>query len=502
MYKPKNNLIALDVCFFLVSIVFFFLTKDYAFDYFFFRYSVPLSFIIIIWLVVGYFFKKYRSLRHNRYRDSAFQAFATALATLVIVHPSSYFKWIDLSILQSLVLVSTVLLQNLVVVALLHTVFYAVYLDEEPKIFEKREPAKLIKPAYRLETESVEGIERAIVHQTSAEVLDFLHEKIDLGSSSTLVLATSTLFNVTSLRAYRYDRIVNLIRLNDIRGINKLFCAANDKLPDNGRFVCCFEAKSTHKNRILQKWPPIVNWLLYVGDFIFKRIIPKLFITNRLYYDLTQGKNRVISNTEVLGRLYYCGFEVIEEQLIGDITFVLAQRKQQPEKQIKKRYGPLIKLRRIGKNKKQFNVFKMRTMHPYAEYLQAYMFEKNSLQEGGKISNDIRVTTLGKFMRKCWLDEVPMFINWFRGDMKLVGVRPLSNQYFNLYTKELQDKRTKFRPGLLPPFYADMPKTLDEIQASEMRYLVACEKHGCFLTDVVYAWKIFVNIVFKKARSN
>ena len=67
-----------------------------------------------------------------------------------------------------------------------------------------------------------------------------------------------------------------------------------------------------------------------------------------MYYDITQGKNRVLSNTEVLGRLYYCGFEVVEEQLIGDTTFVIARRKQQPERQLKKRYGPLIKLRRIG----------------------------------------------------------------------------------------------------------------------------------------------------------
>ena len=130
------------------------------------------------------------------------------------------------------------------------------------------------------------------------------------------------------------------------------------------------------------------------------------------------------------------------------------------------------------------------------------MFEKNSLQEGGKIFNDIRVTTLGKFMRKYWIDELPMFINVLRGDVKLVGVRPLSNHFFSLYSKELQEKRTKFRPGLLPPFYADMPKTLDEIQASEMRYLETCEKRGCFITDIVYAWKIAVNILFRRARSN
>ncbi len=502
IYKPMLKLVILDLFFFLVSIGAFFVTKGYAVEFFVFRYSIPLAFVTTVWLLVGYTFKKYRGLHHNRYRDSSFQVFATTLLTLVIVHPCIYFGWVHLSVLQSLVLVFTVFFQNLVVVALLHTVFYAVYLDEEPKTFDEREPVSLVKPAYPLEPEAVKGIEKAIEQQTSLDVLNFLRQKVDLGSSSTLVLATTTLFNVVSLRPYRYDMIINLVRLNDIRGINKLFCAANDKLPDHGGLVCCFEAKSTYKKRLLQQWPPIINWLLYIGHFIYRRIIPKLFITSRLYYDITQGKNRVLSNTEVLGRLYYCGFEVVEEQLIGDTTFVIARRKQQPERQLKKRYGPLIKLRRIGKNKKFFNVFKMRTMHPYAEYLQAYMFEKNSLQEGGKISNDIRVTTVGKFMRKYWLDEVPMFINVLRGDMKLVGVRPLSNHYFSLYSKELQEKRTKFRPGLLPPFYADMPKTLDEIQDSEMRYLEACEKHGCFITDCVYAWKIFVNILFRKARSN
>lgn len=502
IYKPKFKLVLLDVFFFIVSILVFVLTKGYALEFFIFRYTHSLLAVISVWLLSGYLFKKYRGLRRNRYRDSAYQIFVTTLLTIAVVHPSIHFGWIYLTALQSLVLIFTVLFQNLVLVALLHMVFYAVYLDEEPKVFDERKPTTLIKPAYRLDEDVVEGIEQAIEQQASTEVLDFLRQKVDLGSSATLVLATTTLFNVISLRPYRYDMIVNLVRLNDIRGINKLFCAANSKLPDNGGMICCFEAKSTHKQRLLEKWPPGINWLFYTVHFFYKRIIPKLFVTNRLYYDLTQGKNRVLSKTEVLGRLYYCGFEVLEEQRIGDNTFVIARRKQQPEKQVKKRYGPLIKLRRTGKNKKFFNVYKMRTMHPYAEYLQAYMFEKNSLQEGGKIFNDIRVTTLGKFMRKYWIDELPMFINVLRGDMKLVGVRPLSNHFFSLYSKELQEKRTKFRPGLLPPFYADMPKTLDEIQASEMRYLETCEKRGCFITDIVYAWKIAVNILFRRARSN
>jgi lipopolysaccharide/colanic/teichoic acid biosynthesis glycosyltransferase len=141
-------------------------------------------------------------------------------------------------------------------------------------------------------------------------------------------------------------------------------------------------------------------------------------------------------------------------------------------------------------------------MHPYSEYLQAYIYERNSLQDGGKFNKDTRVTTLGRLMRKYWFDELPMIINLFQGDLKLVGVRPLSAHYFSLYSKELQELRIQFKPGLLPPFYADMPHTLPEIEGSEMRYLRACQNKGIFLTDLRYLFLILKNIFFKKARSS
>lgn len=119
---------------------------------------------------------------------------------------------------------------------------------------------------------------------------------------------------------------------------------------------------------------------------------------------------------------------------------------------------------------------------------------------GGKIADDYRVNAIGRFLRKTWLDELPMLLNWAKGDLKLVGVRPLSNHYFSLYSEELRELRIKAKPGLVPPFYADMPVTLAEIQESERRYLELYFKSP-FLTDWRYFWKAFRNIVFRGKRS-
>jgi hypothetical protein len=81
-----------------------------------------------------------------------------------------------------------------------------------------------------------------------------------------------------------------------------------------------------------------------------------------------------------------------------------------------------------------------------------------------------------------------------------VGVRALSEHYLSLYPKDLQELRTKFKPGLIPPYYADLPKNFDEILESEKQYLLQ-KKESPFLTDFKYFWKVIYNIIFKGARS-
>ena len=140
-------------------------------------------------------------------------------------------------------------------------------------------------------------------------------------------------------------------------------------------------------------------------------------------------------------------------------------------------------------------------MHPYSEYIQDYIYNRSDLQDGGKFNNDFRITSWGRFCRRVWLDELPMLINVLKGQMKIVGVRPLSRQYFDLYSRELRERRIKVKPGLIPPYYYDMPSDLGQIQASEMRYLIAWEKHH-LLTDIRYFIVSLWNILLKHARSN
>ncbi|MBQ8958927.1 MAG: sugar transferase [Bacteroidales bacterium] len=287
--------------------------------------------------------------------------------------------------------------------------------------------------------------------------------------------------------------------LNAIRYLNRYLRKANGKLKQEGYLVCSFDTAQKRRVQIFSKYPKFLARIVYFFDFLWHRVSPKVGLTRRFYYFCTRKVRKVFPRPEVLGRLYYCGFEVVSEQYIHDRYCVIAQKKRQPSRE-QHSYGFFIRLRRIGKDGKKFNVFKFRTMYAYSEYLQTYIYENNDLDVGGKFSDDYRVTEWGRFLRRTWLDELPMLINVLKRQMKLVGVRPLSQQYYDLYTPEIQQLRIKAKPGLLPPFYVDMPETLDEIQESEKRYTEAYLKHP-FRTDWKYFWKIVGNILFKGKHS-
>ncbi|BBE16235.1 UDP-N-acetylgalactosaminyltransferase [Aquipluma nitroreducens] len=339
-----------------------------------------------------------------------------------------------------------------------------------------------------------------LLEQTSEPVYQFICRHVEEINDRTLVLSTTSHF-VVEMTSGLSKVIINLQPTNDIKRVNKFFEMVNTKLDVGGLFIGCVITNEIRKANIFRKYPWAIKHIIYSIYFIFKRIFPKLPLLKKIYFFMTNGFDRPMSKAEAIGRLYCCGFEVLENQQFSDRLFFVAHKTTEPTFDLKPTYGPLISLKRIGKNGKIIHVYKLRTMHPYAEYIQEYVFAKNQLQEGGKFKDDFRISTSGRILRKLWIDELPMLFNMLMGDLKLVGVRPLSRHYFNLYSKELQERRMKHRPGLVPPFYADMPVTLDEIMASELKYLAAYEKHP-FRTDWIYFGKAFNNILIKRKRSN
>lgn len=344
---------------------------------------------------------------------------------------------------------------------------------------------------------------RTVLQQTSRmtqkELLKWLSfGKKNYAETVVVPLTTQTPEALRYRMGDRRPRLLFLTRpLHTMEDLNRFLYTANELL-DNGACLCCHSMTAALKRRMLiRKYPWGIRHVAIVADYLWHRVAPKLRLTHDLYYLLTHGKSRTFTRVEILGRLYRAGFEVIDEKFRYGEFFVVACKTREPVNDTAPIGSPIIHLRRKGKEGKEIIVHKFRTMYNYSEYIQPYIYQYQHLQPGGKFKDDYRVSTLGRFLRRTWLDEVPMLWNLLRGEMKLVGVRPLSRHYFSLYTPEMQELRTRTKPGLLPPFYYERitPETLDEIQASERRYLEAYLRHP-FKTDWKYFWRIVWNILF------
>lgn len=97
---------------------------------------------------------------------------------------------------------------------------------------------------------------------------------------------------------------------------------------------------------------------------------------------------------------------------------------------VKNEKGPLLyKQKRVGKDGKLFDIIKFRTMSPDAEAELRELLKddenRNEWEEYHKLKNDPRITPFGLFLRKSSLDEFPQFINVLKGDMAIIGPRPL-----------------------------------------------------------------------------
>lgn len=104
---------------------------------------------------------------------------------------------------------------------------------------------------------------------------------------------------------------------------------------------------------------------------------------------------------------------------------------------LESRGGVFYVQKRVGKDNRDFNLYKFRTMRPDAD-------SKGLLTVGAR---DSRITRVGYFLRKYKIDEFPQLLNILKGDMSIVGPRPEVRKYVDLYTPE-QMRVLTVRPGL------------------------------------------------------
>ena len=104
---------------------------------------------------------------------------------------------------------------------------------------------------------------------------------------------------------------------------------------------------------------------------------------------------------------------------------------------------------RVGLNGKKFKLIKFRTMVNNAEEMIASFSpeQKKEWEENYKLKDDPRITKIGKFLRRTSLDELPQLINILKGDMSIVGPRPVVDEELNWYGDK-KDKLLSVKPGL------------------------------------------------------
>lgn len=144
--------------------------------------------------------------------------------------------------------------------------------------------------------------------------------------------------------------------------------------------------------------------------------------------------------------------------------------------------GAFFLQERPGKDGKIFKVIKFKTMTDERD------------ENGELLDDDKRLTKVGRFVRSTSLDELPQLFNVLKGDMSLIGPRPLTVDYLLVYTPE-QNRRHEVRPGITG--WAQVHGRQNCKLSKKFKLDVWYVDHCSFITDLKILWKT-ITIVFKR----
>jgi undecaprenyl phosphate N,N'-diacetylbacillosamine 1-phosphate transferase len=145
--------------------------------------------------------------------------------------------------------------------------------------------------------------------------------------------------------------------------------------------------------------------------------------------------------------------------------------------------NPFFFQTRPGKNERLFKIIKFKTMTDLKD------------SNGILLPDEKRLTSLGSFIRKASLDEIPQLLNVIKGDMSLIGPRPLLVQYLPLYSLE-QKKRHLVRPGITGWAQVNGRNAISWQKKFELD--VWYVEHQCFILDIKILFRTIKNILISE----
>ena len=359
---------------------------------------------------------------------------------------------------------------------------------------------------------------RAILEQIHCSDLDksmveFIEKKIpDLhGGNRDILILNDMPATKDGFTSAPIGLLIGSIRINDVKRLHQFMLYCVNRITLGGYFVVRYMPIENVVRKLKDCYPGLLYWPAYTLHYLWYRAIPKIPWMDILYFSLKiswldthfsllRKRNRALSRAEVWGRFSFCGMRVIAESKGDGELYLIAQRIEFPVQNKRPSFYPIAKLEKVGLDGKIIHMHKFRTMFPFSEFLQKRIFEDHGLSSTGKFKDDFRLTGVGKFLRKYWLDELPQIFDWLRGDVKLVGMRATSRHFLSLYPRDVYNLYVQVKPGLIPPIFDENTNGFDQIVKVELTYLQRYLDQP-LRTDFQYFFQTFTDIVFRGIRS-
>ena len=240
-YKPYWRYVIVDAITLFVSVcvvlAWFPLSTQVPFQ----KYSIFVLIYSAMWLVFSYLCHRYIPVKYMKMGKDIRRL--AAASVLLFSGMSGYMMLMEgrnFSIWVLLTLWLVMLGASLIILIFKHAYRYALDADEVVMESPMRATQGVLNDPVFIGQAEKTSLRNSILEFAPENALRYVEKSVDLYSSNTFTLRSSELYNIQKLPNYRYDVLVNFMPLNHIRGVNKLFTTVNDKLPDNGIWVCCY----------------------------------------------------------------------------------------------------------------------------------------------------------------------------------------------------------------------------------------------------------------------